>query len=114
VARVGIGHEYLTGLHMGAVATEDTDLAITQLDGFRLGFLKDAQVPLLQSAAKPAHKLARAKAAAKAIDDTPNVDVFGRAAACFQLPSRKQSEERAPLLSDQWHQRPKAALLHKS
>ena len=113
VAGVGVGHKHLPGLHMGAVATEDADMALAKVHGFCFGLLKDAHPPLLQSSAKPAQQLAWAKASSKAIDDASRIDVFGRAAPCLQLPSRKQLEEGPPLLSDQWHQRTKVALLHE-
>src|SRR5262245_44600462 len=110
---IGIGHEDVARADLRTVVTEDAEPAVDQFDRLRRRSLENPHPTPLQGPAETTDKLTWAKAAAEAIDHTSCIDVLARSTTGLQLPGRKKLEEGTSLLSDQRHQRSKAALLHE-
>src|SRR5262245_20442477 len=108
---VGIGHEDVARADLRTVVTEDAEPAIDQFDGLRRRTLENPHPTPFEGPAETTDKLTRAKAAAEPIDDASCINVVAGSATGLQLPGRKKFEEGTSLLSDQRHQRSKAALL---
>src|SRR5262249_57497256 len=86
---------------------------VGEIEGWGLRVVEEAHAALAQRSRQPNEKLARAKAAAEAIDHAAGVKSLGGAVALLQLSCGKNLEERRPALVGERHQRPQIALLHE-
>src|SRR5262249_52064701 len=87
-------------------------LMVGEIERLCLRVLEEAHAALAQRSRQPNEKLARAKAAAEAIDHAAGVKSLGGAVALLQLSCGKNLEERRPALVGERYQRPQFALPH--